>query len=59
MKMNPFEIAFEQYQELTEKTLTTSDVQEKNLLFARRINLLGVLDFLLSEHRDHDLIRTQ
>jgi hypothetical protein len=48
-KMNPFETAYEQYRWLTEQTSTTADIQEKNLIFLRRINLLTVMQFLLSE----------
>ena len=48
-KINPFEIAYDQYRSLTEKTRSTTDVQEKNLIFRRRINLLGVMQFLLTE----------
>jgi hypothetical protein len=48
-KINPFDTAYEQYRRLAEKAESTSDVQEKNLIFRRRINLLGVMGFLLSE----------
>jgi len=48
-KINPFETAYDQYRRLTEQTNTTADIQEKNLMFRRRINLLGVMQFLLSE----------
>lgn len=48
-KINPFETAYDQYRRLTEKTESTVDIQEKNLIFRRRINLLGVMQFLLTE----------
>ena len=48
-KINPFETAYDQYRILSEKAQSTFDVQEKNLIFRRRINLLGVMQFLLSE----------
>jgi len=48
-KINPFNTAYDQYRKLTEKAQSTDDIQEKNLIFRRRINLLGVMQFLLSE----------
>jgi len=48
-KINPFETAYDQYRRLTEKAQSTVDVQEMNLIFRRRINLLGVMQFLLTE----------
>jgi hypothetical protein len=48
-KINPFETAYDQYRRLAAKAESTSDIQEKNLIFRRRINLLGVMQFLLNE----------
>jgi hypothetical protein len=48
-KINPFETAYEQYRRLAEKAQSTNDVQEKNLIFRRRINLLSVMQFLLTD----------
>jgi hypothetical protein len=48
-KINPFDTAYDQYRRLAQKAESTSDIQEKNLIFRRRINLLGVMQFLLSE----------
>ena len=48
-KINPFETAYDQYRRLTEKAESTIDIKEKNLIFRRRINLLGVMQFLLAE----------
>jgi hypothetical protein len=50
-KINSFEIVHERYQWLAEKTQTAIDIQEKNLLQRRRINLLSVMEFILSETR--------
>jgi hypothetical protein len=50
-RINPFNLAFEQYRSLTEKTNTTNDMQEKNIILRRRINLLRVMAFLLLETR--------
>lgn len=46
--VNPFDLAFEQYQLLKEKLSTTGDAQEKNVLFKRLVNLLAVMQFLVS-----------
>ena len=48
-KINPFETAYDQYRRLTEKAKSTVEVEEMNLIFRRRINLLGVMQFLLTE----------
>ena len=47
-KMNPFDLAFEQYQLLKAKLSSTGDPQEKNVLFKRLVNLLAVMEFLVS-----------
>jgi len=48
-KINPFDTAYEQYLRLGEKAQSTIDIREKNLIFRRRINLIGVMQFLLTE----------
>ena len=50
-RTNSFDVAYEQYQWLADKTQTTMDIQEKNLLLRRRINLLSVMEFILLETR--------
>ena len=50
-KINPFDTAYQQYLSLAEKAQSTIDIQEKNLIFRRRINLLGVMQFLLTQPR--------
>jgi hypothetical protein len=47
-KLNPFDVAHEQYQVLKEKLRVTGDPQEKNQLFKRLVNLLAVMEFLIS-----------
>ena len=47
-KINPLEVVQEQYQHLKEKLTSTHDVREKNVLFTRLINLVGVMEFLIS-----------
>ncbi len=51
-KINPIEVVQEQYQQLKEKLKSTRDVQEKNILFRRLANLLGVMQFLISSHKN-------
>ena len=48
-KINPFDTAYDQYLRLREKAESTIDIQEKNLNFRRRINLLSVMQFLLTD----------
>jgi len=48
-KINPFDTAYEQYRLLSEQGKAVNDITEKNLNFRRRINLLGVMQFLLTE----------
>ena len=50
-KINPFETAYEQYRIVTAQAESVVGIQEKNLYFRRRINLLGVMQFLLAEPR--------
>lgn len=50
-KINPFDLAYEQYQLLKEKIKSTGDAQEKNILFKRLTNLLAVMEFLVSMNK--------
>jgi len=47
-KLSPFDLAFEQYQLLKNRLSSTGDPQEKNVLFKRLVNLLAVMEFLIS-----------
>lgn len=47
-KVNPFDMAYEQYQLLNAKLRLTGDPKEKNRLFRRLVNLLAVMEFLVS-----------
>jgi hypothetical protein len=47
-KVSPFDLAYEQYQLLSNKLVATGDPKEKNLLFKRLVNLLAVMEFLIS-----------
>ena len=46
--VKPFDLAYEQYQLLKDKLSATGDPQEKNILFKRLVNLLAVMEFLIS-----------
>ena len=47
-KLNPFDLVYEQYQRLKIKLRSTNDPEEKNVLFKRLVNLLAVMEFLIS-----------
>jgi hypothetical protein len=47
-KINPFDLVSEQYQNLKEKLMSARDDKEKKVIFRRLINLLGVMQFLIS-----------
>ncbi len=47
-KINPIEIVSEQYQQLKEKLKSTHNVHDRNIIFRRLVNLLGVMQFLIS-----------
>lgn len=48
-KKKPLEIASEQYRRLREELESTPDIQEKNMIYRRMINLLDVMTFLNSQ----------
>jgi hypothetical protein len=47
-KINPLEVVQDQYKNLKAKLKSTHDIREKNVLFKRLINLVGVMEFLIS-----------
>lgn len=47
-KLSPFDMAHEQYLLLKERLSSTGDPQEKNVIFKRLVNLLAVMEFLIS-----------
>ena len=47
-KINPLEVVQEQYKNIKEKLKSTHDIREKKVLFKRLINLVGVMEFLIS-----------
>lgn len=52
-KINSFDIVHGQYLNIKEKLKSTRDMQEKNVLFRRLVNLLGVMQFLISINKPH------
>ena len=50
--INPLEIVQEHYSNLKGKLKSTNDIREKNVLFMRLINLVGVIQFLISVGRN-------
>lgn len=49
-KIHAFDLVYEQYQLLKEKLSLTSDPHKKNILYKRLVNLLVVMEFLISLH---------
>lgn len=47
--VRPFDVTFEQYNRLKEQLKNTADVKEKNKLFRRLVNLLAVMEFLITQ----------
>ena len=47
-KINPLEVVQEQYQYLKEELRSTHDVREMKVIIKRLINLVGVMQFLIS-----------
>jgi hypothetical protein len=43
-----FDVAHEHYTQLMKKLETTNDIKEKSILFRRLVNLLCVMEFLIS-----------
>ncbi len=44
---NSFDYVYESYRQLLSRLETTSDIHERNILFRRLVNLLGVMEFLI------------
>jgi hypothetical protein len=51
-KINPIDLVQEQYQCLKEKLRSARDVHEKQVIFRRLVNLLGVMQFLISINKN-------
>lgn len=51
--VNPIELVQEQYQLLKERFRRAGDINEKNILIRRLVNLQGVKQFLLSTNIYH------
>ncbi len=46
--INPLDLVNEQYRQLKEKFRSARDNKEKKVIFRRLVNLLGVMQFLIS-----------
>ena len=46
--INPFELVQEQFQQLKEKLKSTDDSKERIILLRRLVNLVGVIEFLIT-----------
>ncbi len=49
--INPLELVNEQYLQLKEKLRSARDSKEKKVIFRRLVNLLGVMQFLISMNK--------
>jgi hypothetical protein len=47
-EINPLDLVKDQYQNLKEKFRSARDDKEKKVIFRRLVNLLGVMQFLIS-----------
>lgn len=47
-RINPVDLVYEQYRILKDKLSATRDPKEKNMIFKRLVNLLAVMEFLIS-----------
>lgn len=48
----PLDLVQEQIQRLRDKLKSTASVQEKNILFKRLVNLVGVMEFLIAMNKN-------
>ncbi|HET6419874.1 MAG TPA: hypothetical protein VFG19_06950 [Geobacteraceae bacterium] len=47
-EVNPLDLVKDQYRNLKEKFRSAGDAKEKKVIFRRLVNLLGVMQFLIS-----------
>ncbi len=52
MKINPLDLVYEQFQQLKGKLKTTGDAGERKILLKRLVNLVGVIQFLLTMNKN-------
>ncbi len=50
--INPLDLVYEQFQQLKGKLKATCDAGEKKILLKRLVNLVGVIQFLLTIHKN-------
>jgi len=51
-RINPFDVVNEQFHNLREKFKSSRDAEEKKVLLRRLINLVGVMEFLISINKN-------
>ncbi len=49
--INPLNVVHEQFQQLRKKLKSTDDAWERTVLIRRLVNLIGVIEFLISINR--------
>jgi hypothetical protein len=54
-KINPLDLVQEQYHQIKEKLISAGDVHEKQDIFRRLVNMLGVMQFLISSTKTNDV----
>ncbi len=50
-RINPLDLVYDQFRQLKEKLRTTGDAQERKVLLRRLVNIVGVIQFLLTINR--------
>ena len=49
-RINPLDLVYDQFRQLKERLKTTGDAQERKVLLRRLVNIVGVIQFLLTMH---------
>ncbi len=50
-RINPLDLVYDQFRQLKERLRTTGDAQERKVLLRRLVNIVGVIQFLLTINR--------
>ncbi len=50
-RINPLDLVYDQFRQLREKLKTTGDVRERKILLRRLVNIVGVIQFLLTMNK--------
>lgn len=49
--VNPLDLVYDQFRQLRERFRTAGDAQERKVLLRRLVNIVGVIQFLLTINR--------